>query len=55
MATARAARLLEGGPIAAEIRAGVKADVQAFRAEYGYTPGLAIVIVGKDAPSTVYL
>ncbi len=48
-------RLLEGGPIAAEIRAVVKADVEDFTASYGYAPGLAIVIVGRDAPSAVYL
>jgi methylenetetrahydrofolate dehydrogenase (NADP+) / methenyltetrahydrofolate cyclohydrolase len=49
------ARLLLGAPIAAEIRAGVKADVEAFRALNGYPPGLAVVIVGADAPSAVYL
>jgi methylenetetrahydrofolate dehydrogenase (NADP+)/methenyltetrahydrofolate cyclohydrolase len=48
-------RLLAGGPIAAEIRAGAKADVAAFRRKYGYAPTLAVVIVGKDAPSAVYL
>ena len=48
-------RLLLGAPIATEIRASVEADVAAFLAEYGYRPGLAVVIVGKDAPSTVYL
>jgi methylenetetrahydrofolate dehydrogenase (NADP+)/methenyltetrahydrofolate cyclohydrolase len=48
-------RLLAGGPIAAEIRAGAKADVAAFRRKYGYSPTLAVVIVGKDAPSAVYL
>ena len=50
-----AARLLLGGPIATEIRASVETDVASFVASYGYRPGLAIVIVGKDAPSTVYL
>jgi methylenetetrahydrofolate dehydrogenase (NADP+)/methenyltetrahydrofolate cyclohydrolase len=49
------ARLLEGGPIAAEIRAAVAEDVVAFGATYGRPPGLAVVIVGRDAPSTVYL
>ena len=46
---------LKGGPIAAEIREGVAADVVAFRDEFGYTPELAIVVVGGDAPSLVYL
>jgi methylenetetrahydrofolate dehydrogenase (NADP+)/methenyltetrahydrofolate cyclohydrolase len=47
--------LLAGGPIAAEIRTAVKADVAAFRRRYRYVPTLAIVLVGKDAPSAVYL
>jgi methylenetetrahydrofolate dehydrogenase (NADP+)/methenyltetrahydrofolate cyclohydrolase len=48
-------RLLAGGPIATEIRAAVKADVTAFRRRHGYVPTLAVVLVGKDAPSAVYL
>jgi methylenetetrahydrofolate dehydrogenase (NADP+) / methenyltetrahydrofolate cyclohydrolase len=49
------ARLLEGGPIAAEIRAAVAEDVVSFTAVQGRPPGLAVVIIGRDAPSTVYL
>ncbi len=49
------ARLLEGGPIAAEIREGVAADVAAFVRTEGRPPGLRVVIVGRDAPSMVYL
>ncbi len=48
-------RLLRGGPIGAAIREQVAADVAAFRAEHGYTPALAVLVVGKDAPSAVYL
>jgi methylenetetrahydrofolate dehydrogenase (NADP+)/methenyltetrahydrofolate cyclohydrolase len=48
-------RLLRGGPVAADVRAAVAADVAAFKADLGYTPELAVVIVGRDAPSTVYL
>jgi methylenetetrahydrofolate dehydrogenase (NADP+)/methenyltetrahydrofolate cyclohydrolase len=54
-ASARTARLLEGGPIAAEIRAAVTEDVEAFTTRHGRVPGLAVVIIGRDAPSTVYL
>ena len=50
-----AAALLKGGPVAAELREGVAADVVAFKDEFGYTPELAIVVVGADAPSLVYL
>ena len=49
------ARSLAGAPIAAEIKASVKADVAAFRKRYGYAPTLAVVLVGRDAPSAVYL
>ena len=48
-------RLLRGGPIGTSIREGVATDVAAFREEFGYTPALAVVVVGKDAPSAVYL
>jgi len=49
------ARLLEGGPIAAEIRDGVAAEVASFTRTEGRPPGLRVVIVGRDAPSMVYL
>jgi methylenetetrahydrofolate dehydrogenase (NADP+)/methenyltetrahydrofolate cyclohydrolase len=49
------ARLLEGAPIAAEIRNAVAEDVAAFTRDNGRAPALTVVIVGKDAPSTVYL
>ncbi|HEX5241077.1 MAG TPA: bifunctional 5,10-methylenetetrahydrofolate dehydrogenase/5,10-methenyltetrahydrofolate cyclohydrolase [Candidatus Limnocylindrales bacterium] len=52
---ASGARLLQGGPIAAEIRAGVSADVAAFTTEHGHAPALAVVVCGRDAPSMVYL
>jgi methylenetetrahydrofolate dehydrogenase (NADP+)/methenyltetrahydrofolate cyclohydrolase len=48
-------RLLRGGPIAEEIRKSVAADVDDFRATYGHAPALAVVMVGDDAPSSVYL
>jgi len=52
---AGAARLLEGAPIAAEIRAGVAEDVAAYTNAHGRPPGLAVVICGRSAPSMVYL
>lgn len=55
MTLAGGARLLEGGVIAAEIRTAVAEDVASFTATQGRPPGLRVVIVGKDAPSTVYL
>ncbi|HEY8990283.1 MAG TPA: bifunctional 5,10-methylenetetrahydrofolate dehydrogenase/5,10-methenyltetrahydrofolate cyclohydrolase [Candidatus Limnocylindrales bacterium] len=49
------ARLLEGGPIASEIRQAVSEDVAAYRGRHGRAPALAVVICGRDAPSMVYL
>ena len=43
------ARLLEGKPIADEIRTAVAEDVATFTATNGRPPGLAVVIVGRDA------
>ena len=54
-AGAAAARLLQGSPIAAEMRARVTEDVAAFKTRHGFTPALAVVMVGRDAPSAVYL
>jgi methylenetetrahydrofolate dehydrogenase (NADP+) / methenyltetrahydrofolate cyclohydrolase len=50
-----AGRLLEGGPIAAEIRQAVGEDVAAYVERHGRRPVLAVVICGHDAPSMVYL
>ena len=55
MAQPGEARLLLGSPIATEIRAAVKLDVAAFQRLNGYAPALAVVLVGADAPSAVYL
>jgi methylenetetrahydrofolate dehydrogenase (NADP+)/methenyltetrahydrofolate cyclohydrolase len=49
------ARLLLGGPIAAEIRQAVGEDVAAYTERNGRRPVLAVVICGRDAPSMVYL
>jgi len=49
------ARLLEGAPIADELRGAVAEDVARFRTLRGRPPGLRVLIVGRDAPSMVYL
>jgi methylenetetrahydrofolate dehydrogenase (NADP+) / methenyltetrahydrofolate cyclohydrolase len=48
-------RLLRGSPLAAEIRDELTRDFAAFKERFGHTPVLAILIVGADAPSAVYL
>ena len=49
------ARLLEGAPIADEIRAKVALEVASFTSTYGHPPGLTVVVCGRSAPSMVYL
>jgi methylenetetrahydrofolate dehydrogenase (NADP+)/methenyltetrahydrofolate cyclohydrolase len=48
------ARILHGGPIAAEIRSSVSADVQQLREQYGTVPGIAVLLIGDDPASQVY-
>ncbi len=47
--------LLDGKQTAAEIRAEIKVDVSALEAKYGRKPGLAVVLVGEDPASQVYV
>ena len=49
------ARLLQGGPIAAEIRAGGRRGCRGLPRATRPRAGLAVVICGRDAPSMVYL
>lgn len=49
------ARLLRGAPIAAEIRARLSDEVSSFTERHGFPPTLAVVLIGADAPSAVYL
>ena len=49
------AALIDGKAFAAGLRAKVGEGVAAFRAETGATPGLAVVLVGEDPASAVYV
>ena len=49
------ATLLDGARIAAEVRAEVAAEVRELQARHGLTPGLAVVLVGDDPASAVYV
>jgi methylenetetrahydrofolate dehydrogenase (NADP+)/methenyltetrahydrofolate cyclohydrolase len=49
------AKLIEGKPVAARVRAEVARGVQAFVARTGRPPGLATVLVGEDPGSAVYV
>lgn len=49
------ARVIDGKEIAAKVRAGVAAEVKKLQASHGLTPGLAVVLVGEDPASKVYV
>ena len=49
------ARILDGKAIAADIRAGIKEQVSALVATGGRQPGLAVVLVGDNPASRVYV
>src|SRR6267154_3240340 len=49
------ARIIDGKTIAAELRARVAAEVGRIKRDNGLTPGLAVVLVGSDPASQVYV
>ena len=49
------ARVIDGKAVAAEVRAQVAKDVAELRTQHGFTPGLAVVLVGEDPASKVYV
>ena len=49
------ARILDGRAIAGEVRGEVRQGVDLLRLEAGVTPGLAVVLVGQDPASEVYV
>jgi methylenetetrahydrofolate dehydrogenase (NADP+)/methenyltetrahydrofolate cyclohydrolase len=49
------ARIIDGKLIAAELRARVAGEVARIQREHGLTPGLAVVLVGNDPASEVYV
>ena len=46
---------IDGKAIAAKVRSDVAADVARIRSQHGFTPGLAVVLVGEDPASKVYV
>jgi methylenetetrahydrofolate dehydrogenase (NADP+)/methenyltetrahydrofolate cyclohydrolase len=49
-----AAKIIDGLAVAAEIRQGIACQVELLRAR-GVTPGLAVIIVGDDPASAIYV
>ena len=49
------ATIIDGKAFAATVRAKVTQHVAALKADHGITPGLAVVLVGEDPASQVYV
>lgn len=49
------ARIIDGKAFAAGVQAKVAAHVARLKADHGITPGLAVVLVGEDPASQVYV
>jgi len=49
------ANIIDGKAISAAIRAEIKAETEAFFQQNGIRPGLAVIIVGEDPASQVYV
>lgn len=48
-------RIIDGREIAAQVRAEIKSEVSLLKEKTGMTPGLAVVLVGDDPASRVYV
>ncbi|MDO7665894.1 MAG: bifunctional methylenetetrahydrofolate dehydrogenase/methenyltetrahydrofolate cyclohydrolase, partial [Loktanella sp.] len=49
------ATVIDGKAFAATVREKVAAHVTMLKSEHGITPGLAVVLVGEDPASQVYV
>src|SRR5665213_3311956 len=49
------ARIIDGKAIAADLRTKIAAEVTRLQKTHGLTPGIAVVLVGDDAASGVYV
>lgn len=49
------ATIIDGKQFAARLRAGIAERVTRLKAEQGLTPGLAVVLVGEDPASQIYI
>ncbi len=49
------ATVIDGKKISGIIREEIKADTEAFIKQYGFTPGLAVILVGENPASQIYV
>lgn len=49
------AKIIDGKAFAAKLREDITAEVSKLKADHGVTPGLAVILVGEDPASQVYV
>ncbi|HAI30887.1 MULTISPECIES: bifunctional methylenetetrahydrofolate dehydrogenase/methenyltetrahydrofolate cyclohydrolase FolD [unclassified Thalassospira] len=49
------AKIIDGKAFAANLRTDITAEVSKLKSEHGVTPGLAVILVGEDPASQVYV
>ena len=49
------AELIDGKLVTAEVRKKTAEEISNFKETYGITPGLAVILVGDDPASAVYV
>jgi methylenetetrahydrofolate dehydrogenase (NADP+)/methenyltetrahydrofolate cyclohydrolase len=49
------AQIIDGKALSAKVKAGLKVEADALRAKFGRAPGIAVVRVGEDPASKVYV
>lgn len=49
------AQIINGRDVAARIQDGIREDVKAFEQAHGFVPGLAVLLVGDDPASAMYV
>ena len=49
------AKVIDGKAVAAQVRADVARQVEVLKSQHGFQPGLAVVLVGEDPASKVYV
>src|SRR5207237_2599341 len=53
--TSMTAKIIDGNAVARKIRDGCRSRVQRIVAQSGTPPGLAVIVVGSDPASTLYV
>ncbi|MDO8427503.1 MAG: tetrahydrofolate dehydrogenase/cyclohydrolase catalytic domain-containing protein, partial [Deltaproteobacteria bacterium] len=55
MENLKTASIINGKEVSASLRAELKAEIDILKKKHGLTPGLAVVLVGENPASKVYV